>query len=89
MKDEPIVRIRHGRRIEIQPQVLRWRKRMQRYNALKKDLLSRLSNAGWEPEQVRQWLDTPVPELNNRPPRKLLNPVSIKVLHDWVKNSVA
>jgi hypothetical protein len=87
--DTTIVKTKYGRVVEIQPQVLIWRRRMERYKRCKAEIAQILDNKGWDSAQIRAWLSSPIRALSNRTPKQLLNPRSIARLHSWVKKVLA
>ena len=82
---QPIVRIRHGRKVEIDPKVLEWRKRNERYQKLRRKILDMLAAKGWSKEQVKEWYHSPAKGLRNRAPKQLMNPRCIQVLYTWCR----
>ena len=64
-----IVRIHHGRVRTIQPEVLRWRKKMQLWETTKAKILACIAASGASPEEVKAWFATPHPELKGKTPK--------------------
>ena len=84
-KSEEIVKIKHGRQCTIRLDVKQWRKKMRRYKRVKAEILEWLHAANWDNERLATWINTPVAELANRPPKALFTPDSIQVLRTWVR----
>lgn len=84
-KTEEIVKIKHGRQCTIRLDVKAWRKKMRRFKKLKAEILGWLHATNWDNAKLAEWINTPVAELANRPPKALFTPDSIQVLRRWVK----
>jgi len=83
-----IVRVKHGRAIEIQPQVLLWRKRNERFKKLKAELVQIFGAKNMGPAEIKAWLNSPIPSLRNRAPKEMLNPYSIEQLLLYVRKTL-
>jgi hypothetical protein len=77
-----------GRFLNIDPGVVKWRKKNNRFLLLKKKLLDELLKAGFDKEKTQEWLNTVQPELRNRTPKQLLNRDAIEVLYKWAKKNL-
>jgi len=80
--------IRNGKLLEVDQQVLNWRKKMKKFKALKFELLGflidRLETAG----DVEAWMNKSQAALGGAPPRQFLNPSQIKGLIKYAKETV-
>lgn len=81
----PITKLKRGRLVTIYPEVRLWRKRMKRYKLLRKLLMERLLEKGWDKPKIKTWLSTPVRDLEDRCPKQLLNPRSIGRLYEYAR----
>lgn len=86
MPSTPLTKVHHGRTRQIQPQVLLWRRRMCRYNALRARLMRfLLEDKGLPPTTVAEWFKTPSEALQGKTPKSLLNPTNIQRLYQHAR----
>jgi len=68
-----MIKVHRGRTRNIEPQVVRWRRRRAAFKALLCKLKANVLAKGWTTEQTAAFLTTPQASLNNRSPREVLN----------------
>lgn len=80
--------IRKGKPVEIDDQILRWRRKMRRFRKLKLNLIGLLLDRLGSAKAVEAWLNTPLEGLSGAKPRQFVNPKQVTGLIKWVKSNV-
>lgn len=86
MDNNKVLRVRNGRFIEVDVQVVRWQKRMRRFRRYQKLILHTvLQWHGGDAERAAIFLRAPHADLGNQSPKSFLNPQKVIQLYKWIK----
>lgn len=88
----PGPRVRYGKLVNIEKQVILRRKRLKNFHDKKAKILDLLLKSGMKPDEVRSFMLAPREDLLGKTPKSCLNPTNInglyRVIRKFVVNSL-
>lgn len=84
--EEKVIKLRRGKFIEVDIQVIRWQRRMRKFRKYQKLVFETILKwyAG-DTDKSALFMRTPHPDLGGQSPRDFLNPKQILKLYKWIK----
>ena len=68
------------------PEILAWRRKMRKFERLKRQVLELLAGTGWSEADIESWLHTPKAGLRNRTPASYFKkPIGMTTLYNYAK----
>lgn len=83
---EKVVKIRRGKFIEVDVQVIRWQRQMRRFRKYRALIIQEvLAWYGGDMDKAGLFLRSPHFDLGNQAPKTFFNPKQVRKLYKWVK----